>query len=81
MIGLFGGVAANGQWRTFLLWANRVPFHAADPYFHKDVGFYVFTLPWLHFVVGYVIAVLVLSALSRPRRALPLRRHPPPGHQ
>jgi uncharacterized membrane protein (UPF0182 family) len=64
VIGLFGGVAANGTWRTFLLWANRVPFHTSDPYFHKDVGFYVFTLPWLHFVVGYVIAVLVLSALT-----------------
>ncbi|WP_151083003.1 UPF0182 family protein [Nocardioides cynanchi] len=64
VIGLFGGVAANGQWRSFLLWANRVPFHTSDPYFHKDVGFYVFTLPWLHFVVGYAIAVLVLSALA-----------------
>ncbi len=64
VIGLFGGVAANGQWRTFLLWANRVPFHASDAYFHKDVGFYVFTLPWLHFVTGFVIAVLVLSALA-----------------
>jgi uncharacterized protein len=64
VIGLFGGVAANGQWRSFLLWANRVPFHSSDPYFHKDVGFYVFTLPWLHFVVGFVIAVLVLSTLA-----------------
>jgi uncharacterized protein len=63
VIGLFGGVAANGKWRTFLLWANREPFGRSDPYFGKDVGFYVFSLPWLHFVVGYVIAVLVLSAL------------------
>ena len=31
VIGLFGGVAANGQWRTFLLWANRVPFHSPTP--------------------------------------------------
>ncbi len=64
VIGLFGGVAANGQWRTFLLWANREPFHTSDAYFHRDVGFYVFTLPWLHFVVGFVIAVLVLSAIT-----------------
>jgi uncharacterized protein len=64
VIGLFGGVAANGQWRSFLLWANRVPFHSSDPYFHKDVGFYVFTLPWLHFLVGYAIAVLVLATLT-----------------
>jgi len=41
-----------------------VPFHTSDAFFHKDVGFYVFTLPWLHFLVGYVIAVLVLSALT-----------------
>ena len=64
VIGLFGGVAANGKWRTFLLWTNRESFHTTDAYFHKDVGFYVFTLPWLHFVVGFVIAVLVLSAMS-----------------
>ncbi len=64
VIGLFGGVAANGQWRSFLLWANRVSFGTEDHYFHRDVGFYVFTLPWLHFVVGFVIAVLVLSSLA-----------------
>ncbi len=64
VIGLFGGVAANGEWRTFLLWANRESFHTQDAFFHKDVGFYVFTLPWLHFVVGYLIAVLVLAALA-----------------
>jgi uncharacterized protein len=64
VIGLFGGVAANGKWRTFLLWSHREPFHTTDAYFHKDVGFYVFSLPWLHFVVGFAIAVLVLSALS-----------------
>jgi uncharacterized protein len=62
--GLFAGVAANGKWRTFMLWANREPFHVSDAYFHKDVGFFVFTLPWLHFVVGFAIAVLVLSAIS-----------------
>ncbi|HEY3527817.1 MAG TPA: UPF0182 family protein [Nocardioides sp.] len=64
VIGLFGGVAANGKWRTFLLWANREPFHSSDAYFHKDVGFYVFTLPWLHFVVSFAIAVLVLCAVT-----------------
>jgi len=64
VIGLFAGVAANGKWRTFLLWANRESFGSSDPYFHKDVGFYVFTLPWLHFLVGFVIAVLVLSAIT-----------------
>jgi uncharacterized membrane protein (UPF0182 family) len=28
---------------------NAVPFHVKDPQFHRDVGFYVFTLPFLSF--------------------------------
>ena len=50
-----------GQWQTFLLWRNRVPFGVKDPQFGLDVGFFVFTLPWLRFVVGFLTMVLVLS--------------------
>ena len=43
--GLFAGGSGSGQWRQFLLWRHRAPFGTSDPYFHKDVGFYVFELP------------------------------------
>ena len=51
-------------WRTFLLWANREPFGIKDPQFGLDVGFFVFTLPWLRFVVSFLTVVLVLAFVA-----------------
>ena len=53
VIGLFAGTAAAGEWRTYLLWANRTDFGRADLFFRKDIGFYVFELPWLHYLVNF----------------------------
>lgn len=46
-IALTAGGSAGTAWRTFLLWQNRVPFGETDPQFGKDIGFYVFELPFL----------------------------------
>jgi uncharacterized protein len=62
--GLFAGSAASQQWQTFLLWWNRVPFGARDEQFGLDIGFFVFTLPWLQFVTGFLTAVVFLAALA-----------------
>ena len=64
VLGLFAGGSGSGQWRQFLLWQHREPFGTKDPYFHKDVGFYVFTLPWLHYLVDFLLAVIVLSLIA-----------------
>jgi uncharacterized protein len=64
VIGLFAGTAAAGEWRSYLLWANRVPFGTSDRFFKKDIGFYVFELPWLHYLVNFTMAALVLSILA-----------------
>lgn len=63
-LALFAGSAASQEWKTFLLWANRVPFGTKDPQFQLDVGFFVFTLPWLQFVTSFLTAVIVLAGLS-----------------
>ena len=63
-LGLFAGSAAGQQWQTFLLWWNRVPFGTKDEQFGIDVGFFVFTLPWLQFIVGFLTAVVFLSGLA-----------------
>jgi len=52
VLGIFAGSAAASQWQTLLLWINRVPFGSVDKQFHLDIGFFVFTLPWLRFIVG-----------------------------
>jgi len=64
VLGIFGGSAAASQWQTFLLWTNRVPFGSKDAQFDLDIGFFVFTLPWLRFIVGFLTMALVLGALA-----------------
>jgi uncharacterized membrane protein (UPF0182 family) len=61
--GAFAGGAGADSWRQYLQWRNQVPFGSTDPYFHKDKGFYVFELPWLHHVVNFAMAVFVVSLL------------------
>ncbi len=62
-VGLISGLGAAGQWETYLLWRNGVDFGKTDPQFHLDVGFFVFTLPWLTFVVAYLSMALVIGVL------------------
>jgi uncharacterized membrane protein (UPF0182 family) len=61
VVALFVGLGASGQWETFLLWRFRGPvsFGVADPLFGRDVGFYVFTLPFQKFVQGWLFSALV----------------------
>lgn len=62
--GIFAGVSAATRWRTFELWRHGTPFGQKDPYFHKDLGFYVFDLPWLHMLVSFVMAAAVVALLG-----------------
>lgn len=61
---LFTGSAAIGQWKVALLWLNRQSFGVKDTEFHKDIGFFVFTLPWLQVVVGFLTMTLILSLIA-----------------
>ncbi|RNM15122.1 UPF0182 family protein [Nocardioides pocheonensis] len=61
---LFAGGSASGKWRIFLLWEHRQSFGQTDTYFHKDIGFYVFTLPWLHYLVDFAITAMVIGLLA-----------------
>ncbi|ACU76750.1 protein of unknown function UPF0182 [Catenulispora acidiphila DSM 44928] len=62
--GIAAGASASGAWRTYLMWADSVSFGTEDPQFHKDVGFYVFTLPWLRHIQGFMVAAVLLSLLA-----------------
>lgn len=64
VVGFFMGLSAAGEWPTILLYFNGGAFGQADPLFNNDVGFYVFGLPFFAFLRGWVLAVLLLSALG-----------------
>jgi uncharacterized membrane protein (UPF0182 family) len=70
VLGLAG--AATAGWETFLLWRNQVPFAPAgsppvtDPVFGRDIGFFLFELPFLRLVQsianGLILGSLILAA-------------------
>ncbi|HEY7874393.1 MAG TPA: UPF0182 family protein [Actinomycetota bacterium] len=68
VVGLMGGLAASSAWQTFLLWANRSSFAGEDPQFGKNIGFYVFELPFFNTALGWLwfalIAALVISVVA-----------------
>ncbi|WP_309237475.1 UPF0182 family protein [Actinomadura sp. BRA 177] len=64
LLGVLTGSSVAGQWPVWLAFLNRTPFGVADPQFHKDVSFYVFTYPFLRLVLGVVFATVILSILA-----------------
>jgi uncharacterized membrane protein (UPF0182 family) len=70
VIAVFVGFGVTGEWRTFLLWRNSsgVTFGNPDPLFGRDPAFYIFSLPWLEFLQGWLfsalVGVLLLTAIA-----------------
>ena len=61
VVGLISGLSASGAWRTWLMFANQVPFGQRDPQFKLDISFFVFTYPFIRLVLGYLFAAVLLS--------------------
>ena len=61
----FAAAGVAGFWERFLMWRHgaEVSFGAADPIFGRDLAFYVFRLPFLHFVQGWLFSSLVVITL------------------
>lgn len=64
VFGLFAGAAAGSAWKQVLLFFNQVPFGTKDPEFHLDFSFYVFTLPFLGFLIGYLVSVTLIAGIA-----------------
>ena len=70
VIAFFVGLGVTSQWQTYLLWRNGsgLMFGNAEPLFDRDPAFYVFSLPWLKFMQGWLFSALVgvtfLTALA-----------------
>ncbi len=63
VIALIAATGALGQWRNYLLFTNGGSFDATDPQFHKNVGFFVFKLPFLSFIISWAFVTLVVVAV------------------
>jgi uncharacterized membrane protein (UPF0182 family) len=58
------GLYAAAQWEVWLTWRYAVPFNQTDPVLGHDVGFYVFTIPFVQFVRGIVQTLVVLTIIA-----------------
>lgn len=57
------GLPAAAQWEQWLLFRNNQKFGVIDPLFNKDIGFYVFQLPFFEFLVAWAFGALVLISI------------------
>ena len=71
---IFGSVV-GGQWETLLRFFNEVPFTtvdaisgqvvpAEDPVFHRNISFYVFTIPVLNLLQGWLLGTVIVTMVA-----------------
>lgn len=63
ILAFVAGLNATSQWQRYLLFANAQHFGITDPIFHKDIGFYVFTLPFLNFIVTWFLVIFIVTLI------------------
>jgi uncharacterized protein len=68
ILGVLSGLSIAGEWETYLLWSNATEFGRTDPQFGRDLGFFVFVLPfhvlvnsWLFTSLAFVIVLTVVA--------------------
>jgi hypothetical protein len=63
VIGLFAGLGTRAQWNNWILFRNGSTFGIKDPQFHKDLGFFVFQLPFINFLINWFFVAIVITAV------------------
>ena len=65
VLGFIMGGAASSFWKEYLMYSNAVPFEGfpADPIFSRDIGFYVFKLPFYQFLYSWLMSSMVIVAI------------------
>ncbi|MBI2872087.1 MAG: UPF0182 family protein [Chloroflexi bacterium] len=64
LVSIIFGSVLSGRWETFLRFFNAASFGRADPLFHRDAGFYVFSLPLYHTVQGWLLGAVIVLLLA-----------------
>jgi len=63
VLGLIAGSTSIGQWQNYILFRHSQSFNVTDPQFGKNVGFYVFSLPFIQFLISWFIVSLIFITL------------------
>ena len=63
VMALIAASGTIGEWQNWILFRHGGNFGIKDPQFGKDIGFYVFKLPFLNFVVDWTLAILIVTLI------------------
>ena len=77
--GFLGGTGLYQHWQQWLLFLHGGNFGIKDPEFNKDVGFFVFKLPFISTVVEFAMlsligALVIAAAVHYAQGAIPIGR-------
>lgn len=64
LLALVAALPTTSQWQSWMLFRNSRSFGASDAQFDADVGFYVFELPFLGFVLDWLFVAMVLVLIT-----------------
>lgn len=64
VVALLAGLQTASQAHEWLMFANATPFGVNDPIFNRDIGFYVFRLPFLSYLYGWFFFAVMVSAIA-----------------
>ncbi len=65
LTGFMMGGGASAFWKEYLMFRHGVPFDGfpVDPIFGRNIGFYVFSLPFYNFLYGWFMTSLVIITI------------------
>ncbi|MEO5901241.1 MAG: UPF0182 family protein, partial [Ilumatobacteraceae bacterium] len=63
VVGMLFAAPAIGRWQEWLMFRNSKAFGISDPQFHHDIGFYLFKLPFITFLLDWLYAALIVTTL------------------
>ncbi|HID55234.1 TPA: UPF0182 family protein [Candidatus Poribacteria bacterium] len=60
------GYSTASHWEVVLRYFNSdgIKFNLIDPIFHKDVGFYIFKMPFLRYIYGWIFGIFLLITIA-----------------
>ncbi len=63
LVALGSAAAWSGNWETILLFINGEEWGTVDPTLGRDIGFYVFDLPFWRFLLGWATTMLIVAGV------------------
>ncbi|OPY88802.1 MAG: hypothetical protein A4E73_03319 [Syntrophaceae bacterium PtaU1.Bin231] len=61
VMGILMAVQGSTQWENLLRFVNPTPFNLTDPLYGRDISFYIFRLPFLTYLYGWIMSALFLT--------------------